>query len=75
MDERAVKPAARIEQWMLLHGRLFGNVYGHPGIPDGTYVSTSPVRNLHRTKPLAEGATVETNNTLYQLGLPCGRTT
>lgn len=67
-----MKQTARIDQWIVLHGHLFGNVYGHPEFKDGDFVRTSGVLNLP-TALLERGCTVETTNTLYLLGNPVGR--
>lgn len=55
------KPVARIEDWERVGRRLTGKVYGHPGWPDGELVTTTEVL-VNRV------GSVETRNTLYQLG-------
>jgi hypothetical protein len=55
------KPIVRIEDWEMQGNRLVGKVYNHPNFDDGTQVTTSPVLN--------NGVgSMETHNTLYQLG-------
>jgi hypothetical protein len=33
----------RLENWMRYGGRLYGVVFGHPKIADGTHLMTTPV--------------------------------
>lgn len=66
------KQTAKLEKWTI-EKRSFSNeeyeilrgyVSGHPKLPDGMYVTTSPIE-----KRVGE-RTIETKNTLYNLGEP-----
>lgn len=60
------KPKARLENWFMgPNDLLYGNVYGHPSIPDGKEVITSRVVTLDKKSGIAM-----TKNTCYQLGNP-----
>lgn len=54
---------ARLENWMMVGGRLYGHVYGHPLHEDGTHVITSEVQKTM-------GKVAVTRNTVYELGKP-----
>lgn len=43
---------------------LSGNVYGHPDFDEGEFIHTSRIMKV-------EGKTVQTRNTLYELGQVC----
>lgn len=65
------KQKARLENWFIGEDDLlYGTVYGHPLIKDGTEVSTSRVVSLNK-----ETGEAETLNTHYILGKPSGKTT
>lgn len=64
----------RLESWLEIGGRLFGNVYGHPNktLHDGSFVRTSPIKYID-TKPRADGTMqCQTENTTYLLGNKAG---
>lgn len=63
------KPIVRIENWYvdLSLDRLIGVVYEHPNIPDGEEVTTS---RLVDYDPKTNTALIETQNTIYKLGVP-----
>lgn len=62
------KPQVRIEDWHLIGGVLYGNVYDHPRFDDGTTVRTSTVISEPGDEPAKEGDVLETRNTFYTLG-------
>lgn len=62
------KEVARIENWFLIAGSLYGNVYDHPRFDDGTLVQTGKVITEPGEEPAKEGDTLETHNTNYTLG-------
>jgi hypothetical protein len=51
----------RIERWFLYHGRLYGEVYGHPNCDSGEFVAISPILEQ-------SGNYVRTKNNVYVLG-------
>lgn len=60
-----MKPLVRLEDWYVFGGvMLAGAAIGHPKHPDGKRVHTSRI-----VRQLDDG-TIETQNTLYTLGLP-----
>lgn len=60
------KQKARLENWYVgPNDLLYGVVYGHPKISDGTPVSTSRVVSFN-----PETKKAETLNTHYELGNP-----
>lgn len=61
-----MKPEVRIESWSISGAHLRGEVYGHPNIIDGVYVTTSTI--LQRPLGPRKGNRVETRNTIYILG-------
>lgn len=62
-----MKQTARIENWYVIHGILFGQCYDHPKIPDGSNIQTSGLAKFS-----SDGKTAETLNTIYSLGEKLG---
>lgn len=68
-DQKTGKPIVRIENWTMtpsftgLTASLYGNVYGHPRLPEGVQAYTSPIVALDEP-----GSRCETMNTVYELG-------
>lgn len=58
-----MKQTAKLENWYQIGNSLFGQVYGHPKLPDGTIVQTSEVVHIDYI-----AKTAETINTEYSLG-------
>lgn len=57
---------AKLEDWYVGSDNLLhGNVYGHPKIPDGEFITTSRIVTLN-----SENGEAETLNTNYKLGSP-----
>lgn len=59
------RQTARLEEWKIMGTRAAGKVFGHPVMPDGKWIATSEIKNLDLV-----GKTIETKNTLYNLGKP-----
>jgi len=64
------KQTAHLDKWSSIqlgdgHVRYLGVVTGHPTLPEGEEIFTSPVIQV-----LEEGKRVETKNTVYTLGEP-----
>ena len=60
------KPQAKIENWFRgEYDLLYGEVYGHPKLPDGAFIRTSSVIKFDPNTKEAE-----TLNTVYKLGKP-----
>lgn len=57
-----MKQKARLENWHVINGILFGTVYGHPLLPDGAFIQTSGLAIISDDKKSAE-----TLNTIYEL--------
>ncbi len=57
-----MKQSAKIENWYVIHDVLFGTVYDHPKIEDGTEVQTSGYAVF------SKAGFAETRNTIYKLG-------
>jgi hypothetical protein len=57
---------ALLEVRYFRNGRLYGFVYGHPRLKDGTWVETSKVEEINFGKLIAK-----TQNTYYKLDLEC----
>lgn len=60
------KQKATLENWSIdgVQDIAYGNVFGHPKIPDGTYIRTSLIVDIDRD---GENIIVETLNTFYTL--------
>lgn len=63
---------ARLEEWDRWTGsdggvRLIGRVYGHPVLPNGSPLSTTPVVEM-------DSELAMTADALYSLGQPCSYT-
>lgn len=59
------KQTARLESWIIMNQSVYGTVYGHPLLSDGSEIRTSSIVKLN-----LEGKTCETLNTNYTLGAP-----
>lgn len=59
------KPEVKIEDWIVIGDKLYGNAIDHPRFDKGTPVVTSSIVQ----EPLLpkEGDTIETRNTIYRL--------
>ncbi len=64
------KPTAEIERWSVMAGCLMGHIVNHNRQIEfkKDMQLTSPL--LHPRRKMKEGDTVETENTLYELGKP-----
>jgi hypothetical protein len=58
-----MKQTANLENWYFIHGVLFGDVYNHPKLNDGSLIRTSEVISISE-----DLKTAETLNTFYTLG-------
>lgn len=64
METELPKQNARLENWYVGEDDLLhGTVYGHPKLPDGTFIYTSRVVSLDKITGKAV-----TRNTNYELG-------
>lgn len=66
------KPHVCIDQWEVVQARadlsrLHGKVRNHPTIPDGEWVYTSSIVGYD-----PDGVWIETQSTIYILGIPLG---
>lgn len=56
----------RLEGWFEMHNTLYGTVYNHPHVEDGTFVRTSEL-----VDPVdKDSKTARTMNRIYRLGNP-----
>ncbi len=63
-----MKPEVRMDGWVVIFfgdPRLAGTVYGHPKLPDGDEIFTSPIEEWIKD---GDKIRVETHNTIYNLG-------
>lgn len=60
------KPKATLRNWSIdeCYNVAYGDVYGHPHHPDGSYVHTSIIVDINREQ---KDIIVETLNTIYTL--------